>query len=535
MVKELSCRIIFLASPGGLADERVVCRDTIDEFHRSDSLKTGATFFAHAWEDVSGGVGRPQDLINPNLDESDFLLVILGDQWGTPPSLDGKYSSGTEEEFTRALELLADPDRPMRDILVLFKTLDAARLRDPGEKLKPVMDFRARLEASKQVMYETFDSAGSLRIAVSNKLREWSQPLQPKRAIKIVLPTLEETSLVPSGLQHEELLRAARDFADRKLWMQAETAYSMAIAGGNAQAMLEFAKFMRRSGRIDRALELNQQVLADRSTLLSTAPEAVAARVDALANIGVIQRKRGDLLASVNSLHEAVETAGSGQREVAESLNYALDNYGLTLLALGEADDAIQQFERAHELRLALGEPVAIAQSAINLGRHRLSRQDLDPALASFEDALARLRTSPDDHLLANALAGAAEVHLLMGDADGAEPLVIEALELNEKLQNSDGLSISHALLAHMFIVRHDWDGATAEIEKAAVETAKTANRNGRAVIGWLRGELSRGRGDASAARTYLLEAEPLARASGNLGLAQRIREALAALGHTVD
>ena len=122
-----------------------MCRQAIRRFNDERSESERVTFIIRAWEDLPGGIGRPQDRINPRLDDCDFMILLLGDRWGSPPALDGPYSSGTEEEFYRCLDLLAQLDAAMRDLLVLFKTLDDDRLRDPGQQLLKVMDFRDAL------------------------------------------------------------------------------------------------------------------------------------------------------------------------------------------------------------------------------------------------------------------------------------------------------------------------------------------------------------------------------------------------------
>lgn len=169
---EVACRQVFVASPGGLTAERRLSRKVFRRHNESRAVDARTFFYLHFWEDVAGGVGRPQDRINPNLDCCDYLVVLLDDKWGTPPAIDGPHTSGTEEEFFRALDLLADSDRPMRDILVLFKAVDPARLVDPGPELQKVMDFRARLEQPKSLMYETFDSDERLQLSLDRKLRE---------------------------------------------------------------------------------------------------------------------------------------------------------------------------------------------------------------------------------------------------------------------------------------------------------------------------------------------------------------------------
>jgi len=500
---DLSCRLVFLASPGGLGKERAACRRVIADYHATRSLAEGATFYLHAWEDVSGGIGRPQDRINPNLDDCDYLLMLLGDTWGSPPG-GGGYMSGTEEEFHRALELLDDPDKPLRDILILFKTLDPDRVRDPGEKLKPVMDFRAQLEASKSLMFETFDSIPSLTRAVERKLSSWAQPLLEKKPVTITLPTLASAIAPDSRLTREQLLQSARALAADGLRMQAEAAYANAIADGDPAATLEFAQFMRRTGRLAKALQLNNTVLENQDLLVSQTGEAVGQRVNALSNIGVIQRKEGRLADSVDALKEAVATASQSQDPVPHVLCYALDNYGLTLLRAGYPQQALAAFEESHLIRQEFGSSAERAQSAINLGHMHIAGTDYDRAAALLGEALGLLTEADDAHLRANAQCGLAEARLRGGSMEGVEELLTDAIHLNDELHNSDGLSIAHALMARHELARGDVDAAKPHIAAAEAESQRSGNSTGLGVAAWLQSEVARERGEPRAARAYL-------------------------------
>jgi hypothetical protein len=47
-------------------------------------------------EAVAGGIGRPQDRINGGLNNCDFMILLMGDRWGSAAGLDGRYGSGSE-------------------------------------------------------------------------------------------------------------------------------------------------------------------------------------------------------------------------------------------------------------------------------------------------------------------------------------------------------------------------------------------------------------------------------------------------------
>lgn len=507
MPLEVSCRLLFLASPGGLTAERERCREVVREYNESRTVLDRVTFHVHAWEDVPGGVGRPQDLINPNLDECDFVILLFGEWWGTPPAHEGEYSSGTEEEFFRALEHLADPDQPMRDILVLFKTVPSERLRDPGESLMKVLHFRARLEASKSLMYESFDSLESLSLVVARKLREWAEPLGPKEARVVEIPEVEVEASGNRQSGKEELLAAARAHAASGMLVQAEAAFARATEDGAAEALLEFAQFMRRTGRLERARELNAQVIDNLAGEPNSGPTA-AARVSALANMGVIQRKQGLLSQSTLSLREAVRTAELAPEPVHAEHCYALDNYGFTLLRAGDTERALQQFTLADSLRKEFGTPDEQGQSAINLGRRHLSLDQFAEARDYFESALQTLDGSEDRHLLANAYAGLAEAFTRLEREDQAEENLREALALNDLLMNLDGLSIAHGLFARLRLKQARIEEAEKHISQAVDLVSRTGNPQGRCVTLWLRAELARAKSEPRMAAALLAEAE---------------------------
>ncbi len=512
MPVEVSCRLIFLASPGGLDEERARCRDIVRTHNETYTLENQTSFFLHAWEDVPGGVGRPQDLINPSLDDCDFTVILFGEWWGSPPAKDGKYTSGTEEEFFRALELLAQADRPMRDILVAFKTVAPERVRDAGPSLRSVLRFRARLEASKSLMYENFDSLDSLERLLRRKLREWSKPLNDKEPRYVSIPDAELDTEGGSARDRAELLAVARRNARSGLLMQAETAFAIATEDGDPQALLEFAQFMRRTGRLEQALGLNNRLLMSRGILTSDSDQALGARVSAMANIGLIERKRGQLSKSLAALREAVETADSARRPLGREHTYALDNYGLSLLRAGNAQLALEQFKRADALRAASGDALEQAQSAVNLGRQHMSLLKLAEALGHFRRALDLLKAEADDHLAANANAGLAEALIRLDrDAEAEEPLRI-ALDLNTRLQNTDGLSIVHCLLARLLLRRGDHAEGARHIVEAAELTSASGNAQGECVVAWLSAESARVRGAAGQARSLLKVAEKACR-----------------------
>lgn len=519
-MQDIVCRQVFIASPGGLGPEREACRDVYRDHNESAALDHRSFFYVHAWEDVPGGVGRAQGRINPRMDGCDYAVVMFHDRWGSPTSEDSKYSSGTEEEFYRAIDLLADATSEMRDMLVLFKDVDAARMRDPGEDLKKVLTFRSMLEQpnSKGLMFETFDSEASLRKKVARKMREWLKDGSPKTPVLVDLSTATIDPRPLRGLNPAELLAAARTYTEQKLFTQAEAAYAAAAVNDDPATVLEFAQFMRRRGRAERAMELNGQVVADVTLLASQTSEAAELRVRAMSNIGVLQRHLGELGQSVQTLNEAVRTAEIARAPIPEELCYALDNYGHSLLRAGKIGAARIQFEQAHALREEIGTADQRAQSAINLGRFHLEQANYEDAIPYFASALELLQENSDPHLHANALAGLAEAHIRLGQGSEARLLLESAYEFNYQLNNQKGLGIVRGLQARCLLQAGQLEEAAERIAETQEIADATGDVQGTAVSALLRAEHAWRAGESTAA-TLLAAAEALVVQAADAGL----------------
>lgn len=520
VIDNFACRQVFLASPGGLGPERLACREVFRAHNESDALETKSFFFVHAWEDVSGGVGRAQGRINPLMDECDYTIVIFHDRWGSPPATGGKYTSGTEEEFYRAIEMLGDVTKSMRDLLVLFKDVDAERMRDPGADLQKVLDFRTLLEQpnNRGLMFETFDSVESLRHKIARKMREWAKESGEKHVVEVSLVKSSGESRSLENMDLQQVLESAREFTEQELYTQAEACYAAASVGNDPKILLEFGQFMRRRGRSERAMELNRRVVEDVYLLTSSDRGSAAFRVRAMTNIGVLQRQLGEIGPSLETLAEAVRTAEVIADPIPNELCYALDNYGHSLLRTGAIEPARRQFERSRGIRTETGTREEKAQAAINLGRLLLDQGLYDDCLAYFAEALSLLGVESDGHLRANALCGKSEALIRAGAHESALPLLGEAFQINEALSNKKGVGIVLGLQARCALAVGELGTALSIIEKVRENSEVTADVQGIAVVALLRAEYAIRSKDDSA-RSLLDDASDAVSEASDSGL----------------
>jgi len=161
---------IFLASPGDLSDERRAAKEFVDEINGQFANAFGYHVELVGWEDTISGFGRPQSIINAELEQCEFFIGLMWKRWGTPPDHSGPYTSGFEEEFERSIQRRKKEGKP--EISIFFKEVDFDLLGDPGDELKKVIAFQKKLIDEKTVYYEKFpevrDLERKIRRCVSN-------------------------------------------------------------------------------------------------------------------------------------------------------------------------------------------------------------------------------------------------------------------------------------------------------------------------------------------------------------------------------
>ena len=146
----------FLASPGDLQEERKAVRDIVAEFNESWADELGYQIELLGWEDTVAGFGRPQHLINQDVDRCDLFIGLIWKRWGTPPDKDGEFSSGFHEEFERSIARREDSGSP--EIALFFKEIPEQFMEDPGDDLKRVLEFRETIIAERKILFQNFST-----------------------------------------------------------------------------------------------------------------------------------------------------------------------------------------------------------------------------------------------------------------------------------------------------------------------------------------------------------------------------------------
>lgn len=144
---------VFLGSPGDLTEERRAAKVIVDDFNSELAETFGCQVELVGWEDTLPELGRPQEIINRDLDGCDLFVGMLWKRWGTPPGA-SPYTSGFEEEYERSVARAEKEGRPA--ISLLLKQLNDSEITDPGDHLKKVIAFRERVFGERKLLAGTF-------------------------------------------------------------------------------------------------------------------------------------------------------------------------------------------------------------------------------------------------------------------------------------------------------------------------------------------------------------------------------------------
>jgi tetratricopeptide (TPR) repeat protein len=512
MVIELKGYRVFVASPGGLQPERKAFREALIAFNEAHAVQKGAVFLPIGWEEIPGGRGRAQGLINEQIRTCDYFVLVLWDRWGMPPGTDGKYTSGTEEEFDIA-EACAQAG-PMKDIVILFKAVDPKQLSDPGPQLTHVLDFKKKLEEGRNHFFENFDDERTFLRLLDRHLGQWLRehegaPESPATLVSSPNPTTD----VPAraGVEGEAAngratLKEAWKLVELGRRTDAEALFAREVVKGESPlAFLAYGQFLRRDGRraqartmVERALELsretgNRDLEADASLelglLLEDQGELNGAEescrtalklyeeggresgiADCLRNIGLLFARKGDLLSAERTYREALAID-----ERLSHLGGMADDYtgiGDALSLRGDLARAAEMHQKALELNEKLERWEAVAKNYGDLGNVELARGDLEGAEVMFRKAISLDEMLGRRDVLADGYSNLGSVLYARGDLTGAEEAHLRAADIDERLERFSGLADHYENLALIYAAREDGDGAArfTELARAASE-----------------------------------------------------------------
>ena len=172
---------VFLASPNDVAKERATAERVVSGVNEILGRRLGLHIDLYKWEEKSPEFGRPQSIINPDVDRCDVFVGLLWERWGHPS---GQYSSGFEEEFERAKARRKKTGEPK--IWLVFKEPRPEKLTDLGPQLSGVLAFRERQISANEVLFTDVGDTNQWERKLQNWLIEHlldsSEAEEPVRA-----------------------------------------------------------------------------------------------------------------------------------------------------------------------------------------------------------------------------------------------------------------------------------------------------------------------------------------------------------------
>jgi tetratricopeptide (TPR) repeat protein len=485
---------IFIATPGGLEEERRSFRQVISDYNELDALRRGVTFLPVGWEATLGGVGRPQGLITKDLRECDYLVLILWDRWGSPTGRvpEEGYTSGTEEEYTEALRCLAQADCPLRQIIVFFKAVDERKLSDPGDQLKKVLEFKAKLEREKTLLFYTYDEVPVFENKLRSHLAQWVRDHEEGLPDKSTLPTTTPTTDVgkeaaPAVAASEggrgetqgssELVRAAKELAFEHHYTEAETLFARAVAINNdLGALVSYGTFLAQRERLAQARAKFQRVVD-----LADEPHEAVWKARALDGLG-------DLLQAQGSMEEAEAKYKEGLEifeEIKDEAGMA-EVYG-KLGDLYKDGGRLEQAEAVYHQSLKIYERMdrkeGLADIYSNLGNVCQARNDFGKAEEMHRRSMEIKEELGIEEGLADVYLNLGSIYHSRGDFDQTEQMYRQSLGLFEKLNERQGEADVLHSLGDLFREKEDFGQAEEYYRRSLEVLSKIGNDQARADV----------------------------------------------------
>ena len=354
---------VFIASPGDLAVERRAFKDVLEELNAGFADGAGVEFEPLAWEETLAVMTRrSQGLINQEIDRCDVFVLAMHRRWGQEAPDAKPYSSYTEEEFHRALDLWHRTGSPT--IFVFFKDIDSGQMADPGKQLQQVLDFRRQLEAQRQLIYRSFADVEGFKEVLQRHLKAYVKGELPKADA-----ALEKVILPQHAIEEVQKERAEKEQALAKAKRE-HNAAEAAIARAEAFA-LEFAERASKAALEGRVEEARQDF---------------ARATDGTANMDVLflafefYNRTGDL-ATAEEMHlKALAINEKLGRQGQEGMANQYGNLGLIYWTRGDLDRAEEKHLKSLAIEEKLGRQEGIARQYGNLGSVAKDRGDLERA-----------------------------------------------------------------------------------------------------------------------------------------------------------
>ncbi len=462
MASTLTNYKIFIASPGGLEEERICFKELAFDYNLEEANPRGCHITPSGWEDTLGGVGRPQEIINRELEQCDFMVLVLHDRWGSRPhrSPEYRYSSGTEEEFYVALNALKDSNLPMKDIVVFFKAVNDRQLSDPGSELIKVLEFKRYLESEKTIMYDTYENSRAfekkLRRYFGNWIRIKNQSIfrAVNNNISFDIESQPAIKLGESSSSDDEILEKAEAYFAENKFVNAELLFSqIAVRGTSVYGLARYGRFLYKIGQPERAVTILLKTISACEHQNNRQVEAYAYQL-----LGSAYNKTRNLDESINAFEKSISLYKSVYNNVGQAESYL--RLGTIYIDQGAFDKAISNLNEAYTLFEQVNEVKGMAIILNYTGLVYKHKGEFESAIAFYEKSLQMHIQNKDAFNQAMTLSNLGVSYRSLGKTRKAKELHEKCLEMMIQMDNHAGVPREYTNLGIIYFNEGEYGDA---------------------------------------------------------------------------
>ena len=291
---------------------------------------------------------------------ADYFVLVLWNRWGSPPdTISSRFTSGTEEEYHVALESYRAEQNTMRQIVIMFKSVDPQQLSDPGPQLQKVLEFRNDIEQQKTHLFHSFDTTESFRKLIRRHLAAWLRDEESGGVVQKPVPSVVEPGVIEDSTDTRQqqrlepfersLTAKAWALADEGRLTEAEVEFARNVVGRQQpQSLIQYGRFLFRLGRLDQAT-----VMFEGAVTVAKDQGDQKAVAEAYRHLGLVLRLRGDLDGAEQMHRKSLEINERVGRLEGMASQYG--NLGLVLRLRGDLDGAEQMHRKSLEINERLG------------------------------------------------------------------------------------------------------------------------------------------------------------------------------------
>ncbi|MFB3896035.1 MAG: tetratricopeptide repeat protein [bacterium] len=514
---------VFIGSPGDLNKERGLFREIIEEVNQIKAHRLGIELEPIGWEDTLPGKGRPQELINQDIEQVDLMVMLLWQRWGSDT---GKYSSGFEEEYELG-KSLNKKNNGKPEMILYFRSIPDAMYADPGEQLKKVIRFRDKIEREKKFMYKGYEDESQWEKLLRRHLCEWIDKISTGKPLLIIQPDIvyerenrilknENKQLKREVSRHKkeisksrskevnlayDLAEEAKKHANSGRITEAESHYAKAITiFPDPQILNQYGIFLSIIGSLTKAEEKFNQLLELSKQINNKSWESIA-----LGNLGLIYYDRGNLRKAEQYHQQALKL----DRELGDKQGEAddLGNLGLIYSDRGNLIKAKQYHQQALKLDRKIGYKQGEALDLAGLGLIYYDQSNLKKAEQYHQQALKLHRKLGYKRGKADQLGNLGLIYSDRGNLIKAEQYHQQALKLDRELGYKQGEAADLGNLGNIYFDRGNLKKAQQYFQQALILDREIGYKQGEADDLGNLGLVYRKKKDLKKALVYLKQA----------------------------